>query len=147
MPIGQNVLNSSGVVGSIGGVVGGLAGTLVGGAVAGPGGAIAGAAATLASATNLALSSNQKTPSISGGIGSDVLMGEDTPIYTEFAIKTMDPTAADYINTKGRPLGEVYQISSIPGYVECVDAHVDMGGTAEEKAAVDAFLNAGIYYE
>lgn len=149
LPIGQTVLNSSGTINSIGGVAAGIAGTAVGAIVGGPAGAAAGITATMASAISLGMSSNQKTPSIHGGIGSSnmALEAHDQIKYTEYSLKTVDPLNADYVALQGRPLGEPRTINTLSGYIQCVNAHVALNATEEELTEIEAYLNSGFYYE
>ena len=146
-PIGETVLNASGVVGSIGGIIGGAVGTLVGGAVKGPVGAAAGAAATLTSAANLALASNQKTVSTAGSVGTGFYLGDTHIRYAEYALDTADPTANAYIDNQGRPYGEYLQLGLSSGYIECVNAHVAAAASAQELAEIENYLNSGFYHE
>lgn len=48
---------------------------------------------------------------------------------------------------KGRPLCQVKTLSTIPGYILCSDASVNLAGTQGDKDAVNTFLNSGFYYE
>lgn len=47
----------------------------------------------------------------------------------------------------GRPLCAKRQLLTIPGYIKCMNADVNMTGTAEEKEQVNAYLNGGFHYE
>lgn len=47
----------------------------------------------------------------------------------------------------GRPLCNRVQISSIPGYVKCENAHIRCDLFESEIAAIDSYLNGGFYYE
>lgn len=48
---------------------------------------------------------------------------------------------------KGRPLCQVKTLSTIPGYILCSDASVNIAGTQGDKDAVNNLLNSGFYYE
>lgn len=47
----------------------------------------------------------------------------------------------------GRPLCNKVQISTIPGYVKCENAHIRCDLFESEIAAIDSYLNGGFYYE
>ena len=48
---------------------------------------------------------------------------------------------------KGRPLCEVRQISTIPGYIVCSDAHAEITCFDSERLEIVNYLNNGFYYE
>lgn len=47
----------------------------------------------------------------------------------------------------GRPLCKVRQISNVPGYLLCENAHIQSRLTATENQMVEDFMNGGFYYE
>ena len=47
----------------------------------------------------------------------------------------------------GRPLCEVKQISTIPGYIECDSPDLDITGTPMEKEKILNYMTSGFYYE
>ena len=47
----------------------------------------------------------------------------------------------------GRPLCQIRQLSSIPGFIQCEDAHFSSYATARENLLVMDALNGGFYYE
>lgn len=147
LPVGQIVGNPSGVVGSIGATAGSAVGLIAG--IATGNAAVAGASALgfLGSAANLALNSNQHSATAMGGIGSRGIKVFKDVVYTEFAIDTMSPTVSNYVNTKGRPVCQVDRISDHPGFVQCIDASVELSASEQEIREVNDFLNSGIYYE
>lgn len=49
--------------------------------------------------------------------------------------------------TLGRPLMQVRKLSTIPGFIKCLDTHIRTGGTAQETEAVNALACAGFFYE
>lgn len=53
----------------------------------------------------------------------------------------------DLLNLYGRPCMEVVQISSLSGYVQCVNASVASNLTQSEIAKINGMLNEGFYYE
>lgn len=47
----------------------------------------------------------------------------------------------------GRPLCKVRQISNVPGYLLCENAHIQSRLTATENQMIEDFMNGGFYYE
>lgn len=47
----------------------------------------------------------------------------------------------------GRPLCQIRQLSTIPGFIQCEDAHFSSFATARENLLVMDALNGGFYYE
>ena len=58
---------------------------------------------------------------------------------------TQDP--ASLAAGSGRPEMARHQISTIPGYIKCLDASVPINGMDAERDEINAFLNSGFYYE
>lgn len=64
-------------------------------------------------------------------------------LYVEFYIP-----ADDNNPDMGRPLCEITQISTIPGYIQCADAELSIAGaTASEVGSIASFMLEGFYYE
>ena len=53
----------------------------------------------------------------------------------------------DLLTLYGRPCMEVVQISSLSGYVQCINASIASSLTQSEIAKVNGMLNEGFYYE
>lgn len=47
----------------------------------------------------------------------------------------------------GRPLMEVKTISSLSGYVQCIDASVSINGRDADRDEINSYLNSGFFYE
>lgn len=63
-------------------------------------------------------------------------------------VTMMVTTAIDaHAAVLGRPLMEVKQISSLSGYVECIDASVSINGRDADRDEVNSYLNSGFFYE
>ena len=154
-PLGQMVLDGSGVMNGIGTVVGGAAALV--GAVVTEGGSLAigaAAGAMVAGAANTALAANRRASSISGGnSGFRTIAAFDYCSHYEYSQDTEDPDAADYIATRGRPYGGVSKIKDLfdnlhpSGYVQCEGGSVDSLANSREKDEINTFLNGGFYYE
>lgn len=51
------------------------------------------------------------------------------------------------VSVAGRPLYKNVRISTIPGFIKCSGASVNIAGFAGDKEAVNSALNGGFYYE
>lgn len=147
VPFGRGTMNVPGTVNSIGGIAAGVGGLLVGAVTGNLLLGAGGAATALASASNMALSSNQRDNSISGGIGGRGLAAVPYIMYTEFSTDTEDPTDANYIAKCGRPVCETHAINTHSGYVQTIGASVSLDADKEEIETVNRMLDSGIYYE
>ncbi len=145
--LGQMSVNSAGMVSSIGGIIGGFVGLAASGVTGNALGAVASAGAMLAGAANTALSYNQRATSIKGSIGGRAATEIQKAILTGFYLDTEDIDNANYIATKGRPVGLTHAISNHSGYVECDGASVANVGSPIEKDRVNGYINTGFYYE
>ena len=146
-PVAKEVTSGGGLVSSIGMMAGGGAG-LIGGLLSGGSTVLAASAASvIAGASNTILNANKHAPSVSGNYGARNTLIWPYITMVETSVDTEDPTAADYIATKGRPVGTVAAINTFSGYVQTDDAHVSCDAPAAEKEEINAMLNAGIYYE
>lgn len=57
-------------------------------------------------------------------------------------------TLADDDNEhRGRPLCQVKQLSSIPGFIKCLDSDIAIAGTQAEADAIKTYMANGFYYE
>lgn len=56
------------------------------------------------------------------------------------------PVDEDNANA-GRPLCEIRQLSTLPGYQKIMDGDVTIAGTAGEQAMIKSYLEGGYYYE
>ena len=147
IPIGSTTVNASGAVNSGIGIIGGTGAALAGIATGNIGMALGGAGAAVASASSAAIAANQKTTTVSGGMGGRGVTVKRRISLTVFTMDTEDITAADYLAVKGRPVGEVHLISSHSGYVQTLDAHIAGSMTNSERENIEGLLNSGIYYE
>ena len=57
------------------------------------------------------------------------------------------PLVDEDISHRGRPLCQVKTINTLSGFVLCADADISIPCTDREKAAIQAALEAGFYYE
>lgn len=113
-----------------------------------PGGVLASAVGTVASGAQLCLGANSRDVSIKGTLGGRAIVanGVDTAIVV-FSMDTEDPNDANYIARWGRPVGVTHSISNHSGYVQCVDASVNIAGDTWERDEINSYLNSGFYYE
>lgn len=86
-------------------------------------------------------------PTLSGAVGqisgsARAIDGEATLIYTSTYFANEDN--ADF----GKPLCDNRQISTIPGYIQCMDDHIAINGAMlQEIEEVGTYLTGGFYYE
>lgn len=109
---------------------------------------IGGAAGLISNAASFALSANGRSTSVKG-----TLQGKSmTAFGSQFQLMlytnhTLDPTNADFIATKGRPCQYVDTINNHSGYIQCMDASVEIPGDVWERTTINQYLNSGFYYE
>ena len=100
-----------------------------------------GAASALASGISDAIKSQIPSVNTVGAVGSsDSLLG--TPALQMTCAQLVDD---DRVH-RGRPLCQDVQISTIPGYIQCVDVEVNIGCTEAEHAQIKAYMESGFYY-
>ena len=84
-----------------------------------------------------------EAPMKSGGSTTGLLALEDTIyLYYEY----FDFADEDNAN-RGRPLCQVTQLSTIPGFILCSEGDITISGTANEQTQIKQFLERGFYYE
>lgn len=84
-----------------------------------------------------------EAPMKSGGSTTGLLALEDTIyLYYEY----FDFADEDNAN-RGRPLCQVTQLSTIPGFIVCSEGDITISGTANEQTQIKQFLERGFYYE
>lgn len=115
----------------------------IGGAIASAAaGNVMGAVAGGASAIDTYYQSKIPRTSTIGSRGS--LASLKGNAYFEYTWKYV----ADDDNTDhGRPLCDVYQLSTLPGYQMILEPHIHTTGTASEDDQINAFLAGGYFYE
>lgn len=125
--IGSLVNSGVGLISSIGSAsVGNVAGAIVGGI-----GAIQNGFDSL--------SPNVKT---NGANGSFICLQDNNKLIGKFRNIAGEDNAH-----LGRPLCSKVQLSTIPGYILCKEASIDISGHGNDKEKVNSFLNSGFYYE
>lgn len=82
-------------------------------------------------------------PTFRGSLGSFGYIGTYVQLYMIHI-----PIADEALSLKGRPVMKMVMISTIPGFVLCDNAKLPTAtATADETAAIEAFMNKGFYYE
>ena len=112
-------------------------------AMSGISGGLAGIAAGAIGATVMSAVESQ-TPKVSsnGANGSFINFALDPELVVEHML------LADEDNTDhGRPLMSTRTISSLSGYIKCVESHFDGACMNSEKDMINNFLVSGFYYE
>lgn len=140
-PLAQMTTNVQGAVNSVIGFASGVAAVATGGI------GVAIGAQMLASASQAALAVNQRAPSVSGHVGGRVSSQVTTVSLTIFEAQTEDPGGSDYVDLKGRTSGKVCTLSSLIGFIQCVEASVPIAGNKEEADEINSYLNSGIFME
>lgn len=101
-------------------------------------GSIGAAFNTMTSAAQTAIG----TTSTSGTVGTQA--GHQVTKYLNarfFEIVDRD------VSNHGRPLCQMKTPSTIPGYMECKNAHVAISGTSAEAGLINSYMESGFYYE
>lgn len=87
------------------------------------------------------------TPSCIGGISSSAGSGLDTSIRIWAIGRQTSEAPTAGINVHGIPCMQTKTLSSIPGYIQCLDASVSSALNETEKEIINGYLNSGFYYE
>ena len=130
----SQVLNSGFGLGNAIGTIGKITSS----AMAGPGGIIA----STASGIRDVLAGQIPSVNTVGSNGSiDSLRGQIQFISVFHEIVDED------FDHRGRPLCQVRQISSIPGFIMCADADIGIWGTVDEQQQIREYMEEGFFYE
>ena len=112
------------------------------------GGAVAGMAVNAATAA-YNVENVKKSTHIScvGGVGggAGIGLGRDIVCYTVSHPTVVNPS--DMVATMGYPTMKPMLLSSLSGFCQCANAHVEADAMGEELSAIDMFLNSGFYIE
>lgn len=112
----------------------------VAGSIAG-GNAVGSIASTASAIESIASNNIPHVTSIGGTDGVNSLAG--TPgLYLSF--KHIVDEDFDH---RGRPVCQVKQISSIPGFIMCADADIGIWGTVDEQQQIREYMEEGFFYE
>ncbi len=83
-----------------------------------------------------------------GVIGSnDGFLGTQEGYKRPYVIRIFHQVANEDNTHNGRPLCQVRQIGTLPGYNKMLEGDVEIPGTASEAAEIKAYLEGGFYYE
>lgn len=132
----------------IGGAISALSGGVNNAIGIAAGNYVGGTVGLISNAASFALAANGRSVSSKG-----TLQGKSmTAFGSQFQLllytnHTLDPTNADFIATKGRPCQYVDAIGNHSGYVQCMDASVEIPGDVWERTTINQYLNSGFYYE
>ena len=143
--ISSTSTNVKGAITAVGGMVGAAAG--IAAAIATEGAAAPAAGALIMSGASAAMSANTRSTSFKGSNGSRVDFSDLLITLTVTVKDTEDPTNANYISAKGRPVCQTHAISNHSGFVQCDDASVSIAGDDFERDEINNFLNSGFFYE
>ena len=112
------------------------------------GGAVAGIATTAAiSAYNVENIKKSSHISCVGGVGggAGIGLGRDCICYTVSHPTVVNPT--DMVATMGRPTMKAMSLSTLTGYCQCANAHVDLDLPSPIMDMVDSYINSGFFIE
>lgn len=96
---------------------------------------------------NTANVANSTHLSCVGGIGGGAGVGLDLSITCYTVAHDTIVSPADMKDTMGLPTMKPMALSSLTGFCQCANAHVEAPATAGELDAIDAMLNSGIFIE
>lgn len=82
-----------------------------------------------------------KTQSIGSNGGYADLYGDFQLIYTFYEQTDIN------ITEHGKPLMKTKQISTIPGYILCENADIDIAAPSNEVEAIRNYVTSGFFYE
>lgn len=109
------------------------------------GGNYAGGALTIASgAVSTAENILTPMPSVMGGDGGGIGVKAEPKIRVSQIVRGSGGIATAQL---GRPCYEVKTLSSIPGFIKCGGASVNISGLASDKDTINRYLNTGFFYE
>lgn len=135
----QSALNVGSIVGAASGAVSAIGGFMSGNIASGVSSVLSGASSLLATRpvnANGAFSS-------SAGFGYSYARGE---LVLYYKVAALEPSEIN--NVYGRPLCRVMSLSSMAGYVKCVNASIEPNGaTLEEIEAINSYMNNGFFIE
>ena len=100
-----------------------------------------GLASGIASGISDAVKSMIPSVNTVGAVGScDALSG--TPALQMTCAEIVD----DDLTSRGRPLCQIRQISSLSGFIMCADVEVNIGCTEAEHQQIKAYMERGFFY-
>ena len=105
---------------------------------------VAGAAMAYYDSKNVQMSTNLTTL---GGIGGGSGIGLDNTVRCFTVAHPTIINPADMQATMGLPTMKPLSLSTLTGFCQCANAHVDAPATAGELSAIDQYLNTGFYIE
>lgn len=93
---------------------------------------------------NVALSTTMSTI---GGVGGGAGAGLDLVAKCFTVARDTVVTPSEMVATMGQPTMKPVTLSSLSGYCQCANAHVECAAQANELDAIDAYLNSGFFIE
>ena len=138
MPYGSSEQD---ILGAAGSVINGVSGA-IGNAVMGN---IGGAISNVVSGIVDAAHDVAPTVQTGGSSGSFAALGEYTGL--DIIQCVFHYVVDDDVNDLGRPLCAVRTLSTLSGFIQCLNPHVRINGTKPEQDEIENFLASGIFYE
>ena len=87
------------------------------------------------------------TPTTIGSLGSSGLGNIAFKCYVLSHDFSIDLATDGYEETIGTPVMKTMSLSSLSGYVQCVNAHIEAPAQASELDAIDGYVNSGFFIE
>lgn len=91
--------------------------------------------------------SNSTHVSTIGGVGGGAGSGLDLNVQCYVVSHDTVISPSDMLQTMGLPTMSPMSLSTLTGYCQCANAHVEAPATAGELDAIDYYLNSGFYIE
>ena len=98
-------------------------------------------------AYNTANVANSTHPSTIGGVGGGAGSGLDLNVQCFVVSHDTVVAPADMKDTMGLPTMKPIALSTLTGFCQCANAHVEAPATAGELDAIDYYLNSGFFIE
>lgn len=128
--------SATSLAGSAGGVAALIAGATGAGAVA---------AATAAGLGLVNAINGSPTSISSNGGGATLGLNGQCSCFTVFHDTIVPPDNMKAV--QGEPVSKVLALNTLTGYIQCVNASIELNAHSDERDKVNDFLNSGFYYE
>lgn len=86
-------------------------------------------------------------PQSVGGISSGSASGLNKNIKIATVCHNTVVSPSSVSSAMGTPANAVKQIGTLSGYVQCLDASVEINGRAQDRDEINLYLNSGFFYE
>ena len=132
---------ASNIISAVGGIAGSIAARNPAGAIETAASAIGDAASSFIPSARTIGSNGSLADLITYTVGG---LNESSDIILQ---GIFNEVVAEDFDHRGRPLCQVKQISSIPGFIMCADADIGIWGTVDEQQQIREYMEEGFFYE